>query len=315
MSRFLAGLLLLMLVPVLGWPDQTGGERPAAFLQLGAGGVANAMGGAAVAARNDVSQGFWNPAGLTGTRGFQVEDQVSLLSLGQQLNYIALSNGYRDEIFFGLSFFYYSAGGDIEARNGPSLQPDALFGDTQIACLVSLAFKLDPRWSLGGNLKVLNESFNDFSGLGLGEDLGLQFRVDPRVTLGLMVQDPASFLGYDNHTESFLPPTFRIGAALSLPQNSLVAETDLEWSFDEGLRPRAGLQWQAADPLFLRAGAVVGNLTGGAGGGAMTLYPSGGFGILFPMGEDMLELDYSFLLDRTPGGSLNHQIALVGKYL
>ncbi|HVZ79485.1 MAG TPA: hypothetical protein VHE12_01640, partial [bacterium] len=263
MSRFLAGLLLLMLVPVLGWPDQTGGERPAAFLQLGAGGVANAMGGAAVAARNDVSQGFWNPAGLTGTRGFQVEDQVSLLSLGQQLNYIALSNGYRDEIFFGLSFFYYSAGGDIEARNGPSLQPDALFGDTQIACLVSLAFKLDPRWSLGGNLKVLNESFNDFSGLGLGEDLGLQFRVDPRVTLGLMVQDPASFLGYDNHTESFLPPTFRIGAALSLPQNSLVAETDLEWSFDEGLRPRAGLQWQAADPLFLRAGAVVGNLTGG----------------------------------------------------
>ncbi len=310
----LIGLLVLGSA-AMARADQTGGERVASYLQWGAGGVADSMGGAAVASRNDVSQGYWNPAGLTGTRGFQVADQVTLLSVGQELNYFAFSNGYRDEIFYGASFFYYSAGGDIEARTGPSFQPDAVFGDTELTFLVSLAFKLDPRWSLGFNLKVLTQDFNHFSGLGFGEDFGLQFRVSKETTLGLMIQDPATFMDMDNHTETFLPPSFKAGLSQQDPQGSLTYNADLEWSFDQGFRPRGGVQWAASEQLMLRAGGMVGNLTGGAPGGSLTFSPTGGFGILFPMGDDQLEMDYSFLIDRTPGGFLIHQISLVGKFL
>lgn len=295
------------------WADQTGGQRIASYLQWG-GGVADSMGGAAVALRGDVSQGYWNPAGLTGTRGFQFVDQATLLSLDQRLYYSGFSNGYRDVIFYGASIFYYSAGDDIEARNGPSLEPDSVFGDTQMTFLVSLAFKLDPRWSLGGNLKVLTQNFNHFSGLGFGEDLGLQYRLSKEATFGFMVQDPASFMDFDDRSESFVPPTFKAGVSLKEMERGLTGDLDLEWSFDQGLRPRAGMQWRAADALFIRCGGIAENLTGGVGGGALAVYPTGGFGILFPFGEDSLELAYSVLVDRTPGGSLIHRISLMGKY-
>lgn len=292
------------------WADQTGGERISSYLQLGAGGVVDSMGGTAAAFRGDATAGFWNPAGLAGTRGTQLTNQVTLLPWGQELNYFAFSNGYRDVIFYGFSFFFYSAGGDIEARQGPSLEPDSVFGDSQMTFLVSLAFKLDPRWSLGGNLKVLTESFNNFSGLGFGEDLGLQFRVSREMTLGLVVQDPATFMDFDNHTESFAPPTLRGGMRFHRSDDPWTFGGDLEWSFDQGLRPRGGVQWALSERVLLRGGAWAQNITGGAAGGSLSVYPTGGAGFLFPMGEDMLELDYALLPDRTPGGIFLHQFSL-----
>ncbi|HEY5038711.1 MAG TPA: hypothetical protein VIJ93_06540, partial [bacterium] len=128
--------------------DQQGGQRPAAYLELGAGGAQQAMGGAAVADRNDVACGFWNPAGLSALKGFQTEYQYTFLSLGQYLNFFSVANAFRDKFFYGFSAFFYSAGYDLEARTSPTLTPDSLFGDTEITFLTSLAFRLSPRWSI-----------------------------------------------------------------------------------------------------------------------------------------------------------------------
>src|SRR6185295_966624 len=114
---------------------QQGGQRPAAYLLYGVGGAQDAMAGAAVANRGDVACGFWNPAGLSGLRGFQVETQSTLLSLNQQLHYLALANSYRNRFFYGISAVFYSAGGDLEAREGPSRDPDSLFEDIEVTVL------------------------------------------------------------------------------------------------------------------------------------------------------------------------------------
>jgi len=93
----LAGIIFFVFADGIALADQQGGQRPAAYLELGVGGMQDAMGGAAVADRNDVACGFWNPAGLTGLRGLQVEDQYTLLALNQQLNYLAFANSLRDK--------------------------------------------------------------------------------------------------------------------------------------------------------------------------------------------------------------------------
>lgn len=314
-SVFLCVSISLWLPCHPSFADQQGGQRPAAYLEYGAGGMENAMGGADAAGRGDVANGYWNPAGLSGLRGFQVEDQFTLLSLGQQLNYVAFANGYRDIFFYGLSCFFYSAGGDIEARTGPSLEPDSVFGDTELTFLASIAIKLDPRWSLGWTIKVLTQSFDSFNGFGLGEDLGLQCRITKYTTLGLMIQDPLTFFSYDNSITDFIPPTFKAGIAHHDEVLNAKIHFDLNWSPDLGLEPHLGVEWRPTDVLALRAGCWSENLTAGTSGGAVLVNPTAGFGIFVPMGDNQLELDYVILTDRVDSGNFLHQISITGKFL
>lgn len=298
--------------------DQQGGQRPAAYLELGAGGVQNAMGDAAVADRNDPACGFWNPAGLSGLRGFQIEDQYTLLPLGQQLNYFTLANGFRDFFFYGISSFIYSAGGNIEARVGPSLTPDSVFGDLEMTYLVSVAFRLSPRWSIGGNIKIETQNFDNYNGFGFGEDLGLQYRLTQYTTLGLMIQDPFTIFNYDNSTENIVPITVKAGVAQHDEQLNAKLNCELDWSADLGFQPRLGIEWRPMEVLALRGGCWAGDITGGISGGTFSLNPTAGFGILAPLGsagDGLLEFDYTLLMDRIVSGGLLHQIAITGKFL
>jgi hypothetical protein len=252
---------------------------------------------------------------LSGLRGFQFETQHTFLSLGQELDYLSLANGMRDIFFYGLTGIVYSAGGDIEARVGPSLAPDSIFGDTEFAFLLSMAMRLDPRWSIGWNLKVMTQNFNNYSGYGLGEDLGLQYRITRFTTLGLMIQDPFTFFSYDNNTSNIVPLTLRAGIAHHDESLSAKLDGDLEWSVDLGFRPHLGAEWRPAEVLALRAGFWAGNISGGVSGGSLSFNPTAGIGFLIPMGDSLLELDYTLMTDRIDSGALLHQIDLTGKFL
>jgi hypothetical protein len=312
----LTGFFLLFGKPVCA--DQEGGQRPAAYLELGGGGAQNAMAGAAVADRNDPACGFWNPAGLSGLRGFQIEDQYTLLPLGQQLDYFALANGFRDFFFYGLTAFIYSAGGNIEARVGPSLTPDSEFGDLEMTYMASLAFRLSPRWSIGGNLKVETQNFENYSGFGFGEDIGLQYRITQFTTLGLMIQDPLTVFNYDNSTENIVPLTVKAGLAHHDQQLNAKFNFELDWGVDFGLEPRLGVEWRPMEVLALRGGCWAGNIINGVSGGPLGFYPTAGVGILLPVGysgDGLLEVDYTLLTDQIVTGNFLHQISITGKFL
>jgi hypothetical protein len=320
-------LLIVMVFAVLTtgvvFADQEGGERPAAYLELGVGGMQEAMGGAAVGDRNDVACGFWNPAGLTGLRGLQVEDQYTLLALNQQLNYLAFANSFRDRFFYGVSWIYYSAGNDIEARTGPSLNPDSIFSDTEMTFIGSIAFRFDPRWAMGLNIKVFNQSIGSFSSaVGFGEDLGLQYRVSRDTTLGFVIQDIYSSLTFNSPTSSstsdpqqIIPTTFKVGIADHEEQWNLKGTGDLDWSQDLGFEPHLGLEWRPLTAMALRGGVWAENITAGASGGVPLVYFTAGVAILVPVGSDLIEVDYSMMEDRIDAGALINQIAVTGKFL
>lgn len=303
-------LWFIMFSPVFA---QQGGQRPAVYMGLGVGGTQEAMGGAAVGVRNDPACGYWNPAGLSGIRGFQVEDQYTLLSEGRTLNYLGLAGGYKNKIFYGFSFIYYGVG-DLEARQGPSVDPDSVYGDSEMAFLISLACRLDSRWSLGGNLKFFFNAMGDFSGFGFGEDIGVQFRATKYTTIGFMLQDPLSFLSYSNSTNEFFQPTLRAGIAHLEESLAVKMNFDLEWSGDLGFRPRMGLEWRPIEVIALRGGCWLGGLTGDGAEGVAARF-TGGLGILIPTGGGLTEFGYTLLPDGIVPGGLLHQISLKGKFL
>ena len=318
-SRIMKTAWLLLLILALACPsafaDQQGGQRPAAYLQLGAGGFQNAMGGAAVGVRNDVASGFWNPAGLTGVRQFQFETQHTFLSMGQELDYLGVAKTYRDQYSLGVSGILYSAGGDLETRQGPSLSPDSYFDDIEADLFPSFAVRLSPRWSFGGNLKFFIHSMGEFSGFGFGEDLGVQYRFTNHTTFGFVAQDPYSQISYSNNQTVLFPVTLKAGIAHHEEKVNGKIHFDLEWSNDLGFRPRLGLEWRPAEVIALRGGCWMGNLTAGISGGAVTLNPSGGIGLLVFLGGSLYEVAYTLLPDRIITGGLLHQISVTGKFL
>ena len=316
-SAWVIGLVsfVLLLTASMVQADQQGGQRPAAYLQYGFGGPQVAMGGAAVGTRNDVACGYWNPAGLSGLRGLQVEAQDILLPLNQQLYFLSFANGYQDKFFYGVTGAFYTPGGDLEARVGPTLQPDSLFNDTELAILTSVAVRVSPRWSIGANFKIMTQNIGNYTGFGFGEDLGVQYRFTKHTTFGFMAQDPYSVFTYTNSNSLIFPVTLKAGISEHDEKLSAKGNFDLEWSSDLGFRPRFGAEWRPAEVFAIRGGFWLGNLTSGAPGGGLTLNPTCGLGIIVPMGDSLLEFDYTLLPDRIISGGLLHQVSMTGKFL
>jgi hypothetical protein len=304
-----------------------GGQRPAAYLEYGVGGAPEAMAGAAAALRDDPACSFWNPAGLTGIKNIEVEAQNTFLSLNQSLDYFSLGANLQDKIYCGLTCLAYSAGNDLEARSGPSLNPDSTFGESEITAMLSGAFRLSPRWSGGFSLKLLLNSLGSIqnaSGTGFGFDLGLQYRANNETTFGLAAQDPYTVYSYQNSSSTIIPTTLRLGVSRWEMSLHGKGAFDLEWSQDLGLRPRLGVEWFPFRVLALRGGAWVGDLTSEGAGEQANLNLTCGVGVFIPLQSsvmpglalvDQIVIDYSLVPDPQISGAVLHQIAVTGKFM
>ncbi len=226
------------------------------------------------------------------------------------MNNLFLATQFARRFFCGLTFLYYSAGGDLEARQGPSLGPDGIFGDTEMAFYLSLAGKLDPRWSLGGNLKFFVNKLAIVSATGVGGDLGLQCRLSPETTLGFMARDIYSSIGYSNTNgaNEVLPLVLRAGLSHLDPPSGVRGEVDMEWNGNTGLKPRLGLEWGPSQEVVLRGGAWWEPGTGFADF-------SVGLGFKVPAEGSGAELDYTLSGDRWAGGGILHQMSVKGTFL
>jgi hypothetical protein len=285
------------------------------------------MAGAAVGVRNDPACGFWNPAGLTGIKNFQIEAQNTFLSLNQSLDYFSFGANLQDTVYCGFSLLVYSAGNDLEARKGPSMNPDSTFGDSEITGMLSGGFRLSPRWSGGFSLKLLLNSMGNIqnaNGTGFGFDVGVQYRIDNETTFGLTAQDPYTVYTYQDSTTTVIPTTVRWG--VNRRENDLRGNWafDLEWSQDLGLRPRLGAEWFPFDVLALRTGVWVGDLTVGNGQAQPSVNLTCGFGLYIPLKRSMIPgrpwgdqfvIDYSLIPDPQQSGAVLNQITATAKFM
>jgi len=274
-------ILLVSSIPLKVFGAKYAGE----FLALGVGARPLGMGGAFVAIANDLTAGYWNPAGLVQTRGRGVAIMHSE-TFGQLLNHDYLS--YSKPLAspgisaIGVSLIRLGGGGiKITAwdpiKNRPYVVKET--GHADYALFLTYAAERDQNLSWGANAKLIYRKIADNSAFGLGTDLGALLSLG-HFRLGLNLQDATTtLLAYDTGEKQSILPSLKWGVASQwdVPQGNLILATDVDLRF-EGRKTSAqrwlgkasgdfhlGGEYTYRKIFSLRVGSNQGNFTAGLG--------------------------------------------------
>ena len=293
-GRLVRFILTLMFVVSLA---MAGGAHAAnkyagEFLTHGVGARALGMGSAFVAVADDVTSGYWNPAGIADADARSVHLMHSE-TFGDVVNYDtgAYVHPLSADAALAVTFIRLAVD-DIPFTDGFSVTDDGTVeyneddivweSDSEMAALISYARGSSERLRLGGNLKLIRKSIGNYSCYGLGFDLGAKYDVTRRTTLGINVHDvTTTFLVWDTKQRERIMPTVKVGVAYTTPVSSMdgvvTAAVDADVRFENRLLAdeyhigsisadtHYGLEFVYRDMVGVRTGLAMGQLTAGAG--------------------------------------------------
>jgi len=182
------------------------------------------MGSAYVAATNNATSGFWNPAGLVNANGLQVYFTHTRQFLSSiQYDYVAASNQFEDGTILGISFLRLGIS-EISSvpENAAIFENSELigidyskissFGTSDNTFILSYAKKYSDDIFIGANAKVVYRDFSSESAYGIGFDAGLQYKWYPELTVGLMLRDiTTTMIAWTTGEKEFIAPSIRGG--------------------------------------------------------------------------------------------------------
>jgi len=216
---FIFILVLIVKSPADGF-KKYGGE----FLSLGVGSRALGLGGAYVAVANDVTAGYWNPAGLADADGLQVQFMHARQFISSiQYDYLGISNQFREGTTLAFSLIRLGVDDIKDTRNAlrgetiaEGLDPSKikLFNTADYGFFLSFSRKYKQQISYGANVKLIYRDFSSQSALGIGFDVGLKYHTSAGIILGLMLRDiTTTMMAWSTDEKEFIPPTIRPGAS------------------------------------------------------------------------------------------------------
>ena len=199
------------------------------FLAIGVGARALAMSGAISAITDDVTSGYWNPAGLARVKNhLQLSVMHSEYFAGiAKFDYAAMATPIDATRTVGLSIIRFAIDDIIDStelidKDG-NINYDKLktFSAADYAFLLSYAQKLKKEGlTLGGNVKIIHRKAGDFAkAWGFGIDLGLQYEKGPW-RFGAVGKDITStFNAWSYNTENLKEVFAQTGN--EIPENGL----------------------------------------------------------------------------------------------
>ncbi|MEW6701898.1 MAG: PorV/PorQ family protein [Bacteroidota bacterium] len=293
------------------YPQTVIGKYAGEFLAIGVGGRALAMGSAQVAIANDVTAGYWNPAGLALIN----YPQVVLMYEGRfgnliNYNYGAAAIPYSKDMSFGLSIIrlsidgipntrnaLYDANGDgiLDIGTGDRLDITKIseFSNADWAVYLTFAKRELENFYWGANVKLISRSIAEYSAFGIGFDIGAVYKPSENFYLGANIQDiTTTLVAWNTGRNELISPTAKVGVgyALQIFSGTLMPVIDLDIRFENrrfaslfnvgpvSFDARTGLEYKFKNIFAVRAGYTdVKQFTIGAG-------------IFLPK----LQIDYSF---------------------
>ncbi len=262
-----AGLFLLLLLGGCGVQNSSAqriAKYGADFLASGVGGRALGMGGAYVGLAEDVTAGYWNPAGLRALDSTEVAymhaerfaGYVSFDYAGGGLPISGRSAVGLSIVRSGVNEIKNTLHAWDPERDQPLPNPDdhiTTFSAADYAVLVSYARAVTERISVGGTGKFVRRSIGDFaSAWGYSADVGIRYHRDGYV-LAAVVQDITTMLqSWSVNRERLEPlqaiynlplpeggtevvlPVLRLGSGYAVPVRALdlVFGADVDVAFD-----------------------------------------------------------------------------------
>lgn len=155
------------------------------FLKIGVGARALGMSNAFVASADDVTAGYWNPAGLSRLESdFQFSLMHSEYFAGiAAYDYAAFATKIDEQSTIGFSFVRFGVDDIpnttqlIDAEGNINFDRVTTFSAADYAGLISYARKSNVEGlSYGGNAKIIHRAVGDFANAwGFGFDLGMQY--------------------------------------------------------------------------------------------------------------------------------------------
>lgn len=172
------------------------------FLQIGVGAGALGLSNSVVAGVDDVTSGYWNPAGLAASdKWLQVGAMHSEYFAGiAKYDFVGLS--YKIDEMSNVGFTFLRFGVDnipnttqlIDSEGNINYDNITTFSAADYAFLFTYARKLKvPGLRVGGNFKLIYRHAGDFAkSWGFGLDAGVQYDLKDRWKFGATVRDVTS---------------------------------------------------------------------------------------------------------------------------
>ncbi len=220
-----------------------------AFLKVDVGARAAGMGGAFVAAGDDISSIWSNPAGLSMIKteeiAFHHQDWL------QDTNYECLAYAYpTKDLTLGISLNYLSLNQIPEvlrAANGDPLPTNRLFGVSDMSGMFVVSKQVSKNISIGSGFKYLQEQLDNNTTNAGAIDLGCLYIPNNSLCLALSIQN----IGY-RMDEFTLPLMYRTGAAW---KNDVACfGIELNKARNRELRGCAGMELKIINPITVRCG-------------------------------------------------------------
>ena len=225
----LAGILIFSITNLKA--QTVFGKYAGEFMAIGVGGRALGMGGAFVAVANDVTSGYYNPAGLANLN----YPQISLMHaehFGDLVNYDygAAAIPFGTDMSFGLSIMRLGVDGIPDTRNAAydanndgivDIRSDRLdyskiteFSDQDWAFYLTFAKRHSENFYWGASIKIIRRDIAEFNATGVGFDIGAFYMPIQNLYLGANIQDVTTTLvAWSTGRNELISPTAKIGAA------------------------------------------------------------------------------------------------------
>jgi hypothetical protein len=202
------------------------------FLSAGVGSRALGMGGAFTAVANDVTAGYWNPAGLVDSPGLQFQFMHAKQFMSSiQYDYFGASKSINEKSSFGLSLIRWGVNDIKDSRfalagntlsEGLDYSKISSFNVADYVLFVSYAHRYTEDFAMGANVKVIYRDFASESAMGIGFDVGLKYRLLSTLFVGMIARDiTTTMMAWSTSEKEFVAPSLRPGFTYRIDFDSI----------------------------------------------------------------------------------------------
>jgi hypothetical protein len=210
------------------------------------------LGGAFVATADDALGAVWNPAGLTQSLQNAVHFETARYFEDTSINGLSFVVPARRLPTIGFTMLSLSSGG-FERTNELN-ESLGEFDNKDMAFLLSASKSLNPRLSVGTNLKIVRQEVEDFSSTGVGADVGGLYSVTPRLRVGLSILNLGGPSLTPRDIKETYPLEIRGGIAFAYLGGRGLLSLEADHRDGPGTTLHAGTEFWYQDTFGLRVG-------------------------------------------------------------